>query len=115
MDRFKKTYKGRHNTPLHADNPYDFLENLNIIHFDELKKIYPDAHFPKFDINRVDDEHIIIEYSSYRDIPYLVYGLIDGCLDYYCYKADIQMTKTDKEKTFRDINCPVYVFEVKKV
>ena len=112
LDRFKQTYKTQ-NTPLHATNPYDFLEKLNLIHFDELKKLYPDAKFPKFDIRRVSDEHIIIEYSSYRNLPYLVNGLIKGCLDYFDSNSMVSMEETDRYKNIKEQRCRVYRFEVK--
>jgi hypothetical protein len=112
LDRFKSSYKGN-NTPLHTSNAYDFLEKLNVIHFDELKKLYPDAQFPKFDIQRVDTEHIIIEYASNRNLPFLVYELIKGCLEYFNDNSKLTMIKTHKEKKIKDQLCKVYRFEVK--
>lgn len=112
LDRFKRSYKDN-NTPLHTNNTYDFLEKLNIIHFDELRKIYPDAMFPKFDINRVAKNHIIIEYASPRNLPYLVFGLIKGSLNYFDEDSTLTMEKTERYKTIIDQKCTVYRFEVK--
>jgi len=114
LDRFKKSYKGS-TSPLHTNNAYNFLEKLNVIHFDELRKLYPDADFPKFDINRVDSEHIIIEYSSHRNLPYLVYGLIKGCLKYYNDNSTVTMKKTTEYKIIKNIKCPIYKFEVSSI
>ena len=112
LDRFKKLYKNT-NTPLHTDNAYDFLEQLNVIHFDELKKIYPDAKFPKFDIQRKDTRHIVIEYSSHRNLPHLVYGLIQGCLKYFDENSSLSMEKTQRLKIIKGQEVSVYKFEVK--
>jgi hypothetical protein len=112
LDRFKKSYHGT-NSPLHTNNAYNFLEELNIIHFDELRKIYPDARFPKFDIERLSNEHIVIEYSSNRNLPYFVYGLIKGCLKYFNDPSTLTMEKTKKTKTLKGVKVPVYRFEVK--
>lgn len=109
---FRQSYQGA-NTVLDANNAYDFLENLNVIHFDELKKLYPDAKFPKFAIERVSDEHILIEYASPRDIPSMVYGLIRGCLEHYNDDSLLSMKPTPRHRIINNTECPIYVFEVK--
>lgn len=111
LNRFKATYEGS-KTPLHVENAFDFLDNLNIIHFDELHKLYPDAKFPKFDIQRDGVNKIVIDYSSHRNLPYLVYGLIEGCLEYFSENASLTMTKTPYTKTIKGEEWPVYRFEV---
>lgn len=112
FNRFKKMY-GEQSNILNLDDPFDFLENLNILHFTELQKLYPNARFPEFDIERLDKEHIILEYSSFRDLPYLSYGLIEGCLKYFNNTATVSMTQTDKQKEINGTLCQVYKFEVK--
>lgn len=113
VDMFKHSYKDA-NTPLHVDNSYDFLEKLNVIHFDELRKLYPDAKFPKFAIERIADQHITIEYASPRNLPIFVYGLIRGCLEYFKDDSKLTMCATDRYRTINDTKCLVYKFEVKK-
>ncbi|WP_304545389.1 heme NO-binding domain-containing protein [Sulfurimonas microaerophilic] len=112
LNMFKHSYKGA-NTPLHVNNPYDFLEKLNVIHFDELKKLYPDAKFPKFIIERKGDEHIVIEYASPRNIPGFVCGLMRGCLKYFNDSSRLTMNETKRYRVINNIECQVYVFEVK--
>lgn len=111
VNRVIKLYGAKNNIIKH-DNPYDFLENLNSFHIDEIQKLYPDAKFPEFMINRIDKKHIILEYSSFRDLPYLTYGLIEGCLEYYNDKSTVKMTQTNRVKTIENKECPVYTFEV---
>lgn len=110
--RFKNMYMDKSEI-LNLDNPYDFLEKLNTLHFTELKKLYPNANFPEFEINRIEDQHIILEYSSFRDLPYLTYGLIEGCLEFFKSKGSVTMVKTDKLRTIDGKDYPVYRFEVK--
>lgn len=110
--RFKKIYLDESEI-LNLDNPYDFLENLNTLHFSELKKLYPNANFPEFEIDRIGSEHIVLEYSSFRDLPYLTYGLIEGCLEFFKMKASVTMVKTEKLRTIDGKSYPVYSFEVK--
>jgi hypothetical protein len=113
LDRFTRTYQGK-SSPLHTNSAYDFLQNLNIIHFIELQKLYPDAIFPKFDIERLENEHIVIKYCSYRNMPYLVNGLIKGCLAYYNDSSTLTMQSTDRYKVVNNKKQPVYEFEVRK-
>ena len=92
--------------------PYDFLENLNTLHFEQLKKFYPNAKFPEFEVDRLSSNHIILRYSSFRDIPYLTYGLLEGCVAFYGYNSSITMDKTDETKNIVGKEYPVYRFEV---
>ncbi len=110
--RFKKTYEGTQSV-LNAPTAYDFLENLNVIHLDELNKLYPDARFPRFDIERPDPRHIIIEYASPLNLPSLVLGLIRGCLKEYGDPSGVTMERTSRKKEVDGVSCPVYRFEVR--
>lgn len=111
-ERLKKMYLND-SVILNFNNPYDFLENLNTLHFEELQKIYPKAKFPEFHINRLSSEHIILKYASFRNLPYLSYGLIEGCIEYYKYNSTVTMTKTEQLRTISGKEYPVYLFEVK--
>ena len=112
INKYKKNYDGMY-TPIVASNAFSFLRSLNILHHDELKKIYPDAKFPKFDIDVVSNKHLIIDYSSPLDLPYLVHGLIDGCLETYRCDAKVTMTTLKETKNIDSKVCKIYRFEVK--
>ena len=90
------------------------MEKQRIIHFDELKKLYPDAHFPKFSIERLAREHIVIEYASSRNLPYFVYGLIQGCLHYFHDTSSLRMITTKRHKSIEGAEYPIYRFEVRR-
>jgi hypothetical protein len=76
-----------------APDSFTFLASIdNYIHV-EVKKLYPDAELPHFDIIRPDENTLIMAYSSVRKMADLAYGLIEGCLEYYDEKA--QITKED--------------------
>lgn len=113
LDRFKASYQDNA-SHLHSTNAYDFLENLNIIHFEELNKLYPDAKFPRFELNRLEKEHIIIEYCSAVNIPHFVFGLLQGCLKYYQDDSEVIMSKECGYKIVDENKSPVHRFEVKK-
>lgn len=111
INRVLNSY-GKQNNITKYTNPYDFLENLNTLHLDEIQKLYPNSKFPEFVIDRKSDKHIVLEYSSARDIPYLTYGLLEGCLEYYKDKSQIEMKTTTKTKLVGDKEYPIYIFEV---
>jgi len=113
VDKFKASYQGL-DIKVHESNAYDFLENLNIMHFEELNKIYPDAKFPRFELNRLGKQHIIIEYCSPVNIPHFVLGLIHGCLKYYNDDSEVFMQKEYSYKTVNEKKSPVHRFEVRK-
>ena len=111
LGRVKVMYKDKE-SPFHVDNAYDFLENLNQIHFEEVSKLYPNAEFPKFDIERIAEKHIVFDYCSQLDLPNLVYGLTQGCLDYFYDNSSMTMTLIEEKD--ESIDRPNrYRFEVK--
>ncbi len=75
---------------------FDFLEKIdNYIHV-EVKKLYPEAELPKFEIER-DDSKMEMIYMSSRKMSDLALGLIKGCLEYYEEKADIKMDNVKED------------------
>lgn len=98
--------------PSYLNDPYDFLENLNAIHFGELHKLHPDAIFPEFIIERKSPTHIVIDYSTRRNIPHLAFGLMKGCFAYFNVEANVTMEDTGSCKLIGDQAMPIYRFEV---
>lgn len=95
-----------------AVNLYDFLENINIIHHEELNKLYPDAKFPSFDIQRVNPRRITIGYSSDHHYPYFVYGLLRGCIEHFNDSSTVTMKRMDALISSPDKHASAYQFEV---
>lgn len=74
-------------------NPYsDSLELLahlhNHIHM-EVCKLYPDAQMPNLKAERVDADHLILNYESVRGLADLAEGLIHGCVQHFNDRVDI--------------------------
>lgn len=66
-----------------APDAFTFLASIhNYIHV-EVKKLYPDAELPHFDIERPDENTLIMTYTSARKMADLAFGLIEGCFEYY--------------------------------
>lgn len=54
----------------------------SIIHV-EVKKLYPDAELPNFEVIKQDKSELQVSYTSCRPFAYLANGLILGCAQHY--------------------------------
>jgi Haem-NO-binding len=69
---------------------FTFLESIhNYIHV-EVKKLYPDAQLPNFEIHKENEQKMVMIYSSDRKMATLAHGLIDGCLSHFHEKAEVK-------------------------
>lgn len=81
--RFARIYQNTHN-PIFSTTLFDFLEQLNVIHLDELRKLYPHADFPRFEIYRTpNDERLTLIYSSKLQLNDFARGLLQGCINHF--------------------------------
>ncbi len=73
------------NTP----DAFDFLESIeNYVHT-EVRKLYPDAELPTFEIIRDGERSLTMIYRSQHPFAALAEGLIEGCLEHYQIKAQL--------------------------
>lgn len=83
---FTKTYS---HFMVKAPDAFTFLSSIhNYIHV-EVQKLYPDAELPHFDIDRPDENTLIMTYTSARKMADLAFGLIEGCFKYYTETVEI--------------------------
>jgi len=80
-----------------ADTAFDMLSSIEDHIHVEVKKLYPDAQLPHFQIERKDDQHLVMIYRSDRKMADLAYGLINACLDSYATEAEVTKTLLDEE------------------
>jgi hypothetical protein len=75
-----------------SKNSFDFLGGIeNYIHV-EVRKLYPDAELPRFEIKRVSDSELSMVYFSDRAMSDFAHGLIDGCGEHYGESLTINRT-----------------------
>jgi hypothetical protein len=80
-----------------ATDAFDFLRSIhNYIHI-EVRKLYPDAQLPHFEINQVSEKKLVMIYSSDRKMAALAHGLIDECLAYYNETAEVIITSLTED------------------
>lgn len=83
---FTRTY---HHFVEKAPDAFTFLGFIhNYIHV-EVRKLYPDAELPHFDIVRTDDNTLVMNYYSSRKMADFAHGLIEGSLIHFGENATI--------------------------
>jgi len=72
-----------------APDAFAFLGSIhNYIHV-EVRKLYPDAELPHFDIEQLNTTTLVMHYSSVRSMGDLAFGLIEGAMKHYGETATI--------------------------
>ncbi len=90
------------------DNLLRFLSKIEDIIHVEVLKLYPDAEFPKFKIELLDEQQIHFLYNSSKGLHDLAEGLILGAAIHFNTKVEI-------EKEFVQIDGTCVLFKVKVV
>lgn len=86
---FKHFYRSSGHFFEGIDNTFDFLDSVeNRIHVD-VKKLYPDAELPSFDILEKTPTRFKMHYKSSRGLGDLCEGLIQACLDHFGETAEL--------------------------
>lgn len=94
FNSFTKTY---HHFMERAPDAFSLLESIhNHIHF-EVRKLYPDAELPHFEIERESESTLIMTYTSARKMADLAFGLIEGCTNYYKEKVVISQIPLNED------------------
>lgn len=96
---FKGLHRGHPNFAESQPNLKSFLESIDgVIHI-EVNKLYPDAVTPKFEYHSPDADTLEITYTSKRNLPDLVEGLILGAADHFKEKVQISRSSVDDAKS----------------
>ena len=61
----------------------DFLSGIEAVIHQEVRKLYPGAQLPRFDVDRVDADTLALTYHSSRHFEDLCEGLIRGCITHF--------------------------------
>jgi hypothetical protein len=86
---FKTFTKSYHHFIEKAPDAFSFLTSIHGYIHVEVKKLYPDAELPHFEIQQPNSHTLIMVYSSVRKMADLAYGLIEGCMEHYGEKVSI--------------------------
>lgn len=59
---------------------FSMLAGIEAVIHVEVRKLYPDAELPVFEISRPDAQSLVLDYRSPRCLDALAHGLIDACV-----------------------------------
>lgn len=72
-----------------ATDAFAFLAGIEDVIHAEVRKLYPDAELPHFDVEHHDDHRLVLLYDSHRHMEDLAEGLIRGCLRHFGVTAQL--------------------------
>jgi hypothetical protein len=73
-----------------AEDAFSFLEKVDAIIHVEVRKLYSDAELPRFEMERVNDDTLVMVYESPRAMSDFGEGLMLGCFDHFGETIEIQ-------------------------
>jgi len=65
------------------DNAFKFLSGIEDVIHVEVLKLYPDAELPRFDVEHMDAQKLVLLYQSPRHFEDLAEGLMRGCVAHF--------------------------------
>ena len=68
---------------------FDFLQSLDSVIHVEVRKLYPDAELPHFEIIERTDERLVLLYESSRHFADMAEGLMHACSGHFGETIDI--------------------------
>ena len=95
-------FKGLHKAYPHFFTETDLFRFLSSIHtyiHVEVKKLYPDAELPEFEVERETNEQLVLIYTSSRHMEALAEGLMEAAAKHFQETFDIQKEKIGADRT----------------
>lgn len=77
-------------------DPLDFLMGIETVVHSEVRKLYPDAQLPEFEVSRTSSTQIVMNYRSAHDFSSLAVGLLKGCAQHYGCTFNVQRSTPDR-------------------
>lgn len=79
----------------------EFLKSIHGVVHVEVKKLYPEVELPDFYYEDPEENKLIMEYHSKRELPSLAAGLIQGAADHFKVKIDQKVEEIkENDKTY---------------
>lgn len=81
------------------DSSMMFLSGIEDIVHAEVRKLYPTAQLPSFDI-REQDNGLVMHYRSSRPFADLAHGLLEGCIEHFADRVMLARADTPGREGF---------------
>jgi Haem-NO-binding len=65
------------------DNAFSVLVGIESVIHTEVRKLYPDAELPSFDVIQHGRDELVLDYRSPRCMDDLAHGMIDACIAHF--------------------------------
>ncbi|MCI4668755.1 MAG: heme NO-binding domain-containing protein [Bacteroidia bacterium] len=82
-----------------AKDAFSFLSKIEDYIHVEVRKLYPDAELPSFDIKQLNPSTLEMNYSSERGMADFAHGLIEGCLNHFGEEMKVDRIDLNEQKT----------------
>lgn len=76
---------------------FTFLKGVDSYIHVEVRKLYADAELPKFETERIDENVMVMRYSSTRPFADLAHGLVLGTADYFGEDVEVDYQDNSPE------------------
>jgi len=70
-------------------HPFEVLVGIESVIHTEVRKLYPDAELPSFDVSTPKEGALQLDYHSPRCMDDVAHGLIDGCIAHFAVPIDL--------------------------
>lgn len=75
---------------------FAFLERVDSVIHQEVRKLYPDAELPRFDVEHRSPTELVMTYRSSRPLADLAEGLIQGCARHFGAAIELSSALTQQ-------------------
>lgn len=82
-----------------------FIAQVDTFIHPEVKKLYPDAELPRFQMISLDEKELIIDYYSSKPLASMAVGLMNGAADYFKEKIEISYVVDTQKTRFTVVLC----------
>lgn len=76
----------------------DFVASIESVIHVEVRKLYPDAQLPRFDVMEHTPDSLQIVYRSDRHLGDLAFGLIESCIDYFGETGEVTVERENLDE-----------------
>lgn len=73
----------------------DFIARIEDVIHVEVRKLYPDAQLPRFEVKEYTPDKLRIIYKSERHLGDLAHGLIEECIVHFGEQGQVVLTRED--------------------